>query len=193
MGFSLIDVDYVSGGSVSLRQIGVIAQTESAWYWLSDQLSVIASASPVASVPDWWEGRSGLKPVLTIIWRGTAAGSLPNYSTSLPHPTLITPQQAQAQLTGLTYTKGSWQYLGTLSDNSKLIVNGNSQAEAESIALALAAYINPQYLPLNFKVGQRGGKTVKTQTVKAWAAEYYPQAGDGQPPLWRCSLVPPGG
>lgn len=143
----------------------------------------------IASVPEWWQIRpEAHRPQMIYIYRvkntnGTWASG--GYSLTVPHPKNVT---AATVVKLPNYTKGNYQSILTLSDNSKVIVNGKDAAACEAMINAAKAQIATSYLTnASTKSGVRGGATkFAEKAVQLWAIDYYAKgAQDGLKPTWR--------
>jgi hypothetical protein len=143
----------------------------------------------IASVPEWWQIRpEAHRPQMIYVYRvkntnGTWASG--GYSLTIPHPKQIT----TATVVKLpNYTKGNYQSILTLSDNSKVIVNGKDAAACEAMINAAKAQIATSYLTnASTKSGVRGGATkFAEKAVQLWAIDYYAKGSFGDmKPTWR--------
>jgi hypothetical protein len=145
--------------------------------------------SAIASVPEWWQIRpEAHRPQMIYIYRvkntnGTWVSG--GYSLTVPHPK----QTTTATVVKLpNYTKGNYQSILTLSDNSKVIVNGKDAAACEAMINATKAQIATSYLTnASTKSGIRGGATAFAEkAVQLWAIDYYAKGmQDGLKATWR--------
>jgi hypothetical protein len=107
------------------------------------------------------------------------------YSLTIPHPKNVT---AATVVKLPNYTKGNYQSILTLSDNSKVIVNGKDAAACEAMINAAKAQIATSYLTnASTKSGVRGGATkFAEKAVELWAIDYYAKGSFGDmTPTWR--------
>jgi len=99
----------------------------------------------IAVVPDWWQVRLGAdRPQLMVQYArkfSDGAWDKPKYVLSIPH------WSKSKELTTIsdfpTYQKGQYQGTTILSDNSKLIVNCITAAEAERVTVKLLSTLPP--------------------------------------------------
>ncbi|NEO34265.1 MAG: hypothetical protein F6K36_28455 [Symploca sp. SIO3C6] len=174
-------------GRAVLRNSLLIKDNDSALQVLNKQmyfyLGLKDNRQAIATIPEQWARRVGSnRPQLVIIYRPKLKGSIKtgNYLLHLPH------YLGKRNPPLPEYKKGNWQGLLTLKDNSKLIVNGFSPQETEKTVNSLSRFINSEYLPGNFKIGQVKNSPYLEIEVKPHRADYYSQ-GQGQiEPDWRC-------
>jgi hypothetical protein len=143
----------------------------------------------IASVPEWWQLRpEAHRPQMIYIYRVKNANGTwvsGGYSLTVPHPKNVT---AATVVKLPNYTKGNYQSILILSDNSKVIVNGKDAAACEAMINAAKAQIATSYLTnASTKSGVRGGATAFVEkAVQLWAIDYYAKgAADGLKPTWR--------
>jgi hypothetical protein len=143
----------------------------------------------IASVPEWWQIRpEAHRPQMIYIYRVKNANGTwksGGYSLTVPHPKQVT---AATVVALPTYTKGNYQSILTLSDNSKVIVNGKDAAAcAEMIAAAKEQIAEAYTANSSTKSGIRGGSTQFAQKeVTLWAIDYYSKGSFGDmKPDWR--------
>jgi len=119
-----------------------------------------------------------------VTWKQIAAdGALYDvpYQTSIPHPK---PEKPTAPFI-TQYQKGSWEGKIVLADNSKIIVNAVSMAEAQRYLDAVKTWIQPDKLAnAQPRFGQRGGPALLEINVVPVKAAYYSQGRHGQKPDW---------
>ncbi len=137
----------------------------------------------IASVPEWWQIRpEAHRPQMIYIYRVKNANGTwqsGGYSLTIPHPK----QTTAATVVALpAYRKGNYQSILTLSDNSKVIVNGKDTAACEAMIQAAKAQITDSYLVgSSIKSGVRGGATAFVEkAVKLWAIDYYSKGMQGE-------------
>lgn len=134
----------------------------------------------VASVPDSWQLKKfSHTPQLVIIYRKTKKSRSGNYELTIPH------YDGTIKPTAPTYKKGNRSGILILKDNSKLVVNAHTDAEAERVVRHFRKYINPRYLTEDFRITARRGKPVEPDEYKPIRADYYPQGDEDTHPKWR--------
>jgi hypothetical protein len=143
----------------------------------------------IASVPEWWQIRpEAHRPQMIYIYRvknanGTWASG--GYSLTIPHPNKTTAATVEKLP---NYVKGNFQSILTLSDNSKVIVNGKDAAACETMIGAAKVQIAASYLTnSSIRSGIRGGATTFAEKpVQLWAIDYYSKGSFGDmKPDWR--------
>lgn len=147
--------------------------------YLSDRIDA------VAAVPEWWQLRPEAKrPQLVILYKeqsDTKAGrdlyplTIPHYEGSTPPGHSPIP----------AYRKGQQEGILTLSDNSKVIVNAYSEAEAHKVLTAAKKCIKPKYLKgSHIKIGERKGQKLKQIQVSPHKAKFFPTGQQDLSPKW---------
>lgn len=136
--------------------------------------------------PDWWQVRlGGNVPQIVCTFRRGATRTY--HSLSIPHP-LQTQKPENALIP--EYTKGNWQGMIVLTDNSKFIVNCDSSAEAERICNIAASLIDSTFLPTPFKVWltERKGEPVASDPMKPTSIMYYSTGQRNSNPDWYMAI-----
>jgi hypothetical protein len=146
---------------------------------------------PIATVPEWYEYRpeSHRRQGVLVFKELKSDNTIGNdpYSITIPHCTLATAPTASPVD---TYQKGNWQGILTLKDNSKVIVNCLTVAEANRVLTLISTVIDPAYLQNSFrKVGEHRGLAYKQITVKATLLDYYPTGTKNMKPAYRKSFI----
>lgn len=140
----------------------------------------------VASVPEWWQLRAeSRRPQLVIQFANRARSGRPGrsrFSLTLPHYKGKT-RTTKSPLP--PYRKGQHEGILTLFDNSKVIVNAFSEAEADRVLQAAKKHINPKYLKnSHIKIGIRKGRKLKQDEVIPVLGHYYPTGLQDLNPKW---------
>lgn len=139
-----------------------------------ESLQCSESKECVAAVPDWWQVRpgAGVSQLVIQYYNDADAQKVPKYVVTVPHP------KSNLDLDDVElgeYRKGNWMGILTLVDNSKLIVNCESIAEAERVIQQLSSLIDESYLTgLEPKVGKRGGQPLLEIKVKPKILKLFP-------------------
>ena len=139
-----------------------------------------------AVVPEWWQLRPEAdRPQLIVqCAEKNSDGSLGSakYVVTIPHYRFSTPT-AFAPFYSLS--KGSFQGVLTLKDNSKVIIYGNSIQHTRSVLLSIWNEISFSYrLPFNPKVGPIGNPNFKEVTVYPKYGKYFADGGRKAVPTW---------
>jgi hypothetical protein len=89
-----------------------------------------------------------------------------------------------------SYTVGQQSAKIVLTDQSSILVNADTEAEAERVIRELLAYVEPAFVPDNLVIhlSKRKGKalSLKGQAVRPFRADFYPPAT--QTPEWSVQL-----
>jgi hypothetical protein len=120
-----------------------------------------------AAVPEWWQIRpEAQRPQLILQFCAKLSQGKygpPMYSITIPHP------KTTAKLLSIpldSYKKGSFEGELKLADNSKIIVNCESQKEAERVLSIITSMVSNQMLEgSSIKLSERRGKPVKKQDM----------------------------
>jgi hypothetical protein len=138
----------------------------------------------VNSFPEGWEIKKGQNiPQLAIIFRDTNKNSNSgNYTLHIPHYNGDkTPKLP-------TYNKGDYWAKWILKDNSQLLVNGSTEAEAIRAISILEKQVETKFrtdkIPW-LKVGHYTTDTIKRIKVAPIRADYYPNGKENSYPKWR--------
>jgi hypothetical protein len=137
---------------------------------------------PVAAAPDWWQVRLGAnRPQIVCIFRRQNTRTY--HSLSIPHPKITTKPTTQLIP---SYQKGNIQGMLILSDNSKFIVNCNSETEANRICNIAASLISDEFLSIPFKIwiSERKGEPVSEDLMTPTTIMYYPTGQKNSNPEW---------
>lgn len=138
----------------------------------------------IVSYPEGWEMRKGRDiPQLAIIFRDTNKKSISgNYTLHIPHyngnkvPKLP------------TYSKGDYWARWILKDNSQIVVNGKTEAEALRVINILERQVETKFrtdkIPW-LKVGHHTTGTFKQNKVAPIRADYYSKGKVNSYPTWR--------
>lgn len=144
-----------------------------------------AGVAPIA-VPDYWQVRLGAdRPIVTLSFR--ESGTKIYHSLSIPHPKKTTPWSGP-QIGD--YDAGPFAGIITLRDNSKIIVNAASEAEANRVLDKAVLLVDPAWTsPDDPRVIQkRKGIAVKLTRRVERKASYFPSGGRVGTPRWSVVL-----
>lgn len=145
----------------------------------------------IATIPEHWQVRiEGGRPQLVYVFReknddGSLADSW--YQIAVPHPD---PKINKSNVPKLpNYRKGDWEYIITLKDNSKIVVNASDEANAKTMVTAASAIVNEIMLDpmIPIKSGRRTAKNAFVERdVVLYQIDYYGNgARNGAKPDWR--------
>ncbi|NEZ60340.1 hypothetical protein DXZ20_32795 [Leptolyngbyaceae cyanobacterium CCMR0081] len=133
-----------------------------------------------AAVPIAWETKTGEHPQLIILWKPSEGGHS-RWSMHIPHPKKMISHTYDFNFP--TYTKGAVRGSLVLNDNSKVVVNGQSEAECKKVLSYARSLIESSYLVGAREIFSKGGSTNKVQSVKAIYIKSFAGHLD-QAPLW---------
>lgn len=155
------------------------------FFWIDlGHFSDVITAS--ASVPEWWQLRAEAKrPQLVIQFANKGRAGRPGrsrFSLTIPHYKGTTrPTKSPIP----PYRKGQHEGILTLFDNSKVIVNAFSDAEAERVLEAAKKHIKTRLLKgAHIKIGIRKGPKLSTTEVIPVLGNYYPTGLQNLTPKW---------
>ncbi|NEQ50333.1 MAG: hypothetical protein F6K11_09405 [Leptolyngbya sp. SIO3F4] len=133
-----------------------------------------------AAVPMAWEIKVHEHPQLIILW-GPAKGGSSRWAMHIPHPR--TNINADYRFVFPQYTRGPVRGTLILSDNSRVVVNGASEAECKKVLAYVRGLIISNYLSGAQEVFTKGTAKFATRTVKAIYVKAFAGHRD-QTPLW---------
>jgi hypothetical protein len=141
---------------------------------------------PVAAIPDWWQVRIGAeRPQIVVTYRKEGTGTY--HQISVPHPAAT--EKWASNLLG-DYRKGPYAAILTLTDNSKFIVNCESEGEARRMLAIAKTLISPAYQGdgVTEQVTKRSGRAVEPANLIGRTASYFPTGQKKTIPLWRAQF-----
>jgi hypothetical protein len=138
----------------------------------------------VTSYPEGWLIKKGQDiPQLAIIYRDTDKKTRSgNYTLYIPHYDGNKTPNIPA------YSKGDYWARWILKDNSQLLVNGKTEAEAIRVINKLERHVDRKFNTKEIeglKVGRYTKGTVKEIKVAPLRADYYPEGKENSMPKWR--------
>ena len=143
----------------------------------------------IAAVPEWWQVRIGAdRPQMVIqfgeVMEDDKIGPA-KWPITIPHY-----HWSEGTVPAIpSYTKGSWEGILTLKDNSKLIVNAISQSEAFAVISSLEIHIDPSMLQDSFiKVGERRGQPLQEIQVTPVVGKFFATGQKDLEPSWTVSF-----
>ena len=150
----------------------------------------------VPVIPEWWQARVGSeRPQLVVVFKpkneNNTKGKKSRWSLTIPHfNASISNVERQLRLIP-DYTKGQYQGVLTLKDNSKLIVYAKSINEAERFIKKIVSsnLIDPKYIvnktriENDIKLGRANGN-FKEITVTPTSAKYFSTGQKNLQPDW---------
>ena len=144
----------------------------------------------VAAIPLHWQLRpEGHRPQL-IIQFGEDLGNnkigAPCYPITIPHYK----GEKLTQSPVPPYTKGSWEEILVLTDNSKVTVNALNDKEADKVINAILPLIKPEFATGSYRKGGfiRGGEPIKESKVIPKLAKYFSTGQKKNLPDWIAKL-----
>jgi hypothetical protein len=173
-------------GRTALKTALLIRDADSAIESMNKMLyfSSYLNTDNVASYPEGWLVKRGQDiPQLAIIYRDTDKKSISgNYTLYIPH------YNGNKQPNISNYQKGDYWARWILKDNSQLLVNGNTQAEALRVIEKLERLVEPKFQTdkiTGLKVGEYSKGTIKQIKVTPIRADYYAKGKANNFPNWR--------
>lgn len=170
-------------GRQSIKTALLIRDEDSALEVLNKQIyfnRIADGGIPIATMPEWWPRRVGADiPQLAIVFR--PRGKKTSYQLVIPHYNGDRNPKIPA------FKKGSYRGELTCTDNSKLVVNAGSEAEAERVIRVLRRYIVPKFVSGKTPIVQRvKGTNFKEARVIPVLADFHPHGQkEGIPAKWR--------
>lgn len=138
----------------------------------------------INSFPEGWEMKKGQNiPQLAIIFRDTDKKAISgNYTLHIPHYNgAKTPKLP-------SYTKGDYWARWILKDNSQIIVNASTEAEALRVISILERQVEAKFRTdkvIWLKVGHHTVGAIKKIKVAPIRADYYPNGKENSYPKWK--------
>ena len=143
----------------------------------------------VPVIPEWWQARVGSdRPQLVVVFKAKNENSNSRWSLGIPHFN-ATPKNLKSKLKLIPdYTKGNYQGILTLKDNSKLIIYAKSINESENFIkkIVTSNLINSKYLDKNnydIKVGKIKGNFKEVKVTPTYA-KYFSTGQKNLQPDW---------
>lgn len=138
----------------------------------------------LASYPDGWQIKKGQNiPQLAIIYRDINKKSQSgNYTTYIPH------FNGTKNINIPSYDKGDYWARWILKDNSQIIINARTEAEAIKVVKRLERYVEKKYQTPEqpwLTTGKLATGTIKKIKVAPIRADYYPEGKENSSPKWR--------
>ena len=175
-------VEYKGKGLLGIHQLAQIINSN-----LVKLFETSCEDSGVTAFPAWWQVRmGGSVPQVVCVFR--KVGSSTYHSIAIPHP--ASTEKPGGQILP-AYTKGSFQGTVVCRDNSKFIINCESEAEANRMCNAAIAKIAPEWLetPPRVHIGERKGQAVEVNAMAPTSVEYYSEGQRNGIPDWRVRLT----
>jgi len=179
--FDLISIDVPSSEAENIKEL------HDRIFQLQSEQCKEDKTCCVAAVPEWWQVRLGAdRPQLIVQYAEVLSDGkfgAPMYPLTIPHYS----NSADDTIADLfpSYQKGQYMGVLTLVDNSKLIVNCNTQAIAESIIDVVSLTIDTDMLEgAHISIGKRKGQGLKTITVAPRIAKFFPNGQKNMKPQW---------
>ena len=174
-------IEYKGKGLLGIHQLAQIINNN-----LVRLFEASCDKDGVVAFPAWWQVRLMANvPQVVCIFR--KSGTSTYHSIAIPHP-------ANTEKPGGVilppYTKGNYMGMVTCKDNSKFIINCESEAEAERMCNAAIAKIDPEFLetPPRVYIGKRKGQAVSVNSMSPTSIEYYSEGQQNNIPDWRVRL-----
>lgn len=133
----------------------------------------------IAAIPEWWQVRTGAdrKQVVFQFAQIREDGKLdiPNKPISVPwiqNDSIYNWNDSPCPIS--PHTRGNWEAIATLEDNSKIIVHCNTKKESEKIINEALELITPNLKDNAYiKIGQRKGKLIQEVRVAGKIAKLF--------------------
>lgn len=137
-----------------------------------------------ATYPEGWQVKKGQNiPQLVIVYRNPDKNSISgDYPLYIPH------YNGTRKPNLPTYQKGDHWARWILKDNSQIIVNAKTEAEALRVIRQLEKYVERKYQTLEtpwLTTGQTAKGTYKKFKAVPIRADYYPEGKKNGYPIWR--------
>ncbi|MEM1239750.1 MAG: hypothetical protein AAGI45_07920 [Cyanobacteria bacterium P01_H01_bin.26] len=133
-----------------------------------------------AATPMVWETKVQTHAQLIVLWAPTEGGSS-RWAMHIPHPRSMV--QPGYRFRFPAYTKGSVRGTLRLADNSRVVVNGQSEAECKKVLAYARGLIIPTYLDGAQQVFTKGTANFGERSVKAVYVKAFAGHRD-LAPLW---------
>lgn len=137
-----------------------------------------------AAAPMAWHVKTVEHPQLIVLW-GASEGGSSRWSMHIPHPKSIITEDYDFKFP--VYKKGGVNGTLVLSDNTRLVVNGASEAECKKVIFYCKNLIENTFLENSKEIYSKGGNNNKTVQVQATYIKAFSGYRD-QFPLWATRL-----
>ncbi len=138
------------------------------------------------TIPDWWQTRIGSdRPVLSILYRENNGGRWGDYYHTVNIPHYAYPQGYKPTLPIIS--KGKYQATAILKDNSKIIINGSSMAEARKAINQLVQLTGQYASDATITISERKDELKKVRT-KAVRGSFFSTGYQNSNPDWTIEL-----
>ena len=192
--------DHCNGDRPKFREekVSVIQGTEAQVFKQFFELAQIrakeecSQCDEIAAVPEWWQVRAGAdRPQLIVQYAQMltppgftpAKYGPPNHIITIPHYSVPADQTTREAFP--PYQKGQAMSVLTLKDNSKLIVNCNSQRTAQILTDQLQSTIDSSQMNgAALSIGIRKGQALKTVVVYPRIVKYFANGQKDLKPTW---------
>lgn len=142
---------------------------------------------PNLVLPEWWQVRPGQRPQLVVVYGELKGQKLTTSRWSMAIPHYSRPKGYRPKIP--SYTRGNWEGIYTLSDNSKLFVNASTQSECKKVINSLKLHIPPQLRKgATLKVGERNGVDYRNVAVVPVSAKFFSGGQRSTTPDWVVKL-----
>ncbi|MEL6580042.1 MAG: hypothetical protein AAFQ14_09835 [Cyanobacteria bacterium J06621_12] len=147
----------------------------------------ICEGGGALALPAWWQTRLNASvPQLACVFR--KGGSSTYHTINIPHPA-STKKPTKPVLP--PYTKGNYMGMVTCRDNSKFIINCETEAEAEQMCQVAIGLIGSDWLesPPRVYTGKRKGQAVGVAPMLPTSIEYFESGQQNTIPNWRVRVT----
>lgn len=197
-----VDLDGQSGadgqsGTSVLREWLTIAVDDSVIIMILKLLAFYLACGKlmaVATIPvDYAVKAQALRPQLCIVWHPVGRDRLKggkkrgNYQNTIPH------FNGDTSIALPVYTLGQFTCIYRLIDNSYIMVNASTEAEASRVVTIMAGYTKENMRPPgaiidNLKITKRSGRQIDKVKLSPHRVDYYEGRGKGFLPLWQLNI-----
>jgi hypothetical protein len=135
----------------------------------------------VASIPEDWQLKvEAQRPQLVVVFRPTSKKEKSGYySFVIPH------YNGDKTPSIKSFTKGNYWARIILKDNSKIVINANTENNAVEMAKSFLKYVEAKYKTNNIRTGEYLDNPFKVLSLKPWRADYYPNGKKNNYPKWQ--------
>lgn len=179
------DSDTVTGRG-ALKSALLIRDADSAIESMNKMLyfNSYLNSDNLASYPEGWLIKKGQNIAqLAIIYRDLDKTSVSgNYTIHIPH------YNGNKSPNIPNYVKGDYWARWILKDNSQILINGKTEAEAIRVISKLESYVDNKFRSKEIeglKIGRYTRNRIKQIKVAPLRADYYPEGKENFMPKWR--------
>ena len=170
---------------------GTVTQSQIDEFSKSAQLAIKGcecDGTAIAIFPDWWQTKLNAdRPQLAILYREWDGRKFGAYYHTQHIPHYNKPKSYKPTFPDIK--KGNIMGMLTLTDNSKIIINGASNAEVKKVINAFKTFVDGKFKKgiKEPKLGERPDE-IKKVTTRAIRAEFYSKGQLDTKPDWSIEL-----